>query len=46
VRAATSSFIPEDKLSRRAFALVVMADVVLGSRRMSYGVEFSWALLL
>ena len=36
----TPSFIPEDKLSRRAFALVVMVDVVLG-RRMCYDVEFS-----
>ena len=44
--AATSSFIPEDKLSRRAFALTVMADVVPGSRTMHYGVEVSWALSL
>ena len=34
---------PEDK---RAFALVVMADVVLGRRTMRYGVEVSWALPL
>ena len=45
-RAATSSYIPEDKLSRRAFALAVMADVVPGSRTMRYGVEVSWALPL
>ena len=45
-RAATSSFIPEDKLSRRAFALAVMADVVPGRRTMRYGVEVSWALPL
>ena len=37
---------PEDKLSRRAFALAVMADVVPGSRTMRYGVEVSCALLL
>ena len=42
-RAATSSSIPEDKLSRRAFALAVMADVVPGRRTMRYGVEVSWA---
>ena len=41
-RAATSSFIPEDKLSRRAFALAVMVDVVPGRRTMHYGVEVSW----
>ena len=40
------SFIPDDKLSRRAFALAVMADVVLGRRTMHYGVEVSWALPL
>ena len=45
-RAATSSFIPEDKLSRRVFALAVMADVVPGRRTMRYGVEVSWALPL
>ena len=45
-RAATSSFIPEDKLSRRAFALAVMADVVPGRRTMRYSVEVSWALPL
>ena len=45
-RAATSSSIPEDKLSRRAFALAVMADVVSGRRTMRYGVEVSWALPL
>ena len=45
-RAATSSFIPEDKLSRRAFALAVMADVVPGRRTMHYGVEVIWALPL
>ena len=45
-RAATSSFIPEDKLSCRAFALAVMADVVPGWRTMRYGVEVSWALPL
>ena len=45
-RAATSSFIPEDKLSRRAFALAVMADVVPGRRTMHSGVEVSWALPL
>ena len=39
MRAATSTFIPEDKLSRRAFALAVMEDVVLGRRTMRYGVE-------
>ena len=38
--------IPEDKLSRRAFALAVMADVVPGRRTMHYGVEVSWALPL
>ena len=32
---------PEDKLSHRAFALAVMADVVLGRRMMHYGVEVS-----
>ena len=42
----TSSFILEDKLSRRAFMLGVMADVVLGRRMMHYGVEVSWALPL
>ena len=46
MRAATSSFIPEDKLSCRAFALAVMTDVVLGRRMMRYGVEVSWALPL
>ena len=46
VRAATSSFIPEDKLSCRVFALAVMADVVRGRRMMHYGVEVSWALTL
>ena len=46
VRAVTSSFIPEDKLSRRAFALAFMADVVPGRRTMRYGVEVSWALPL
>ena len=30
----------------RAFALVVMADVVPGRRTMCYGVEVSWALPL
>ena len=45
-RAATSSFIPEDKLSRRAFALAVMADVVPGRRTMHYDVEVSWVLPL
>ena len=40
-RAATSSFIPEDKLSHRAFALAVMADVVTGRRTMCYCVQFS-----
>ena len=45
-REATSSFIPEDKLSCRAFALAVMADVVPGRRTMRYGVEVSWALPL
>ena len=45
-RAATSSSIPEDKLSCRAFALAVMADVVPGRRMMRYGVEVSWALPL
>ena len=45
-RAVTSSFIPEDKLSRRAFVLAVMADVVPGRRTMRYGVEVSWALPL
>ena len=39
--AATSSFIPEDKLSCRAFALAVMADVVPGRRTMRYGVELA-----
>ena len=34
LRAATLSFVPEDKISRRAFALVVMEDVVLGRRTM------------
>ena len=38
--------IPEDKLSRRAFALAVMVDVVPGRRTMRYGVEVSWALPL
>ena len=42
----TSSFIPEDKLSRRAFTLAVMADVVPGRRTMRYDVEVSWALPL
>ena len=37
---------PKDKLSRRAFALAVMADVVPGRRTMRYGVEVSWALPL
>ena len=46
MRAATSSFIPEDKLSHRVFALAVMADVVPGRRTMRYGVEVSWALPL
>ena len=46
MRAATSTFIPEDKLSRGAFALAVMADVVLGRRMMRYGVEVSCALLI
>ena len=45
-RAATSSFIREDKLSCRAFTLAVMADVVPGRRTMRYGVEVSWALPL
>ena len=45
-RAATSSFIPKDKLSRKAFALAVMADVVPGRRTMRYGVKVSWALPL
>ena len=36
----------EDKLSHRAFALAVMADVVPGRRTMRYGVEVSWALPL
>ena len=45
-RAATSSFIPEDKLSRSMFALAVMVDVVPGRRTMRYGVEVSWALPL
>ena len=45
-RVTTSSFIPKDKLSRRAFAIAVMANVVLGSRTMRYGVEFSLALPL
>ena len=45
-RAATSSFIPKDKLSHRAFTLAVMADVVPGRRMMRYGVEVSWALQL
>ena len=45
-REVTSSFIPEDKVSRRAFALAVMADVVPSSRMMRYGVEVSWALPL
>ena len=45
-RAATSSFIPEDRLSRRAFVLAVVANVVPGSRTMRYGVEFSQALPL
>ena len=43
---ATSSFIPEDKLSCRAFALAVIADVVPGRRTMRYGVEVSWVLPL
>ena len=38
--------IPEDKLSHRAFALAVMANVVPGRRTMRYGVEVSWALPL
>ena len=46
MRAATSSSILEDKLSHRAFALAVMADVVPGRRKMRYGVEVSWALPL
>ena len=45
-RVVTSSFIPEDNLSRRAFALAVMADVVPGRRTMCYAVEVSWALPL
>ena len=45
-RAATSSFIPEDKLSCRAFTLAVMEDVVSGRRMLRYGVEVSWALPL
>ena len=40
-RAATLSFIPEDKLSRRVFALAAIADVVPGRRTMCYGVEVS-----
>lgn len=38
--------IPKNKLSRRAFAIAVMADVVPGRRTMRYGVEVSWALPL
>ena len=38
--------IPEDKLSRRAFALAIMADVVPGRRTMRNGMEVSWALSL
>ena len=40
------SFITEGKLSRRTFALAVMADVVPGSSTVYYGVEVSWALPL
>ena len=43
---ATLSFIPKDKLSRRAFVLAVMTDVVPGRKTMHYGVEVSWALPL
>ena len=43
---ATLSFISEEKLSHRAFALAVMANVVLGRRTMRYGVEVSWELPL
>ena len=46
MRAATSSFIPEDKRSLRAFTLAVMADVMPGRWTMCYGVEVSWALPL
>ena len=42
----TLSFIPEDKLSHRVFALAVMEDVVSGRRTVRYGVEVSWALPL
>ena len=41
MRVVTSRFIPKDKLSRRAFALADMADVVPGRRTMRYGVEVS-----
>ena len=37
---------PQRQALPRAFALAVMADVVPGSRTISYGVEVSWALPL